>query len=324
MPLVRALTFLSLTAALPPQAQAQTAPSRPTSDDGEQALADLSIEQLAQIPVRSASKRLEPLSDVPAALFVITGEEATDSGASSLPEALRLAPNLNVQQVDASQYSISARGFNGPQASNKLLALVDGRSIYTPLAASVFWELHLPILEDVRQIEVISGPGGTLYGPNAVNGVLNLITRDAQDTLGTLARGTLGSQERSVALRHGLALGNNGAVRVYGQWLQRDGLPSPRPTVKDDEFRGWKTGLRSDFVTDRDHLTIQGDGHGPSARRVRSNCRLITTGSVAISRMSTIRFRRWTLKRRSISPAVPIAWWQVAAFERLGTSSSIA
>ena len=140
-------------------------------------LASLSIEQLAQIKVTSASKQAEPLSRAPAALYVITQQDIEDSGVTSLPEALRLAPNLNVQQVDASQYAIASRGFNGLQAGNKLLVLIDGRSIYTPLADNVIWNLHQPLLEDLQQIEVISGPGGTLYGPNAVNGVVNVICR---------------------------------------------------------------------------------------------------------------------------------------------------
>ena len=189
-------------------------------------LANLSIEQLAQIKVTSASKQLEPLSEAPAALFVITGQDIENSGVLSLPEALRLAPNLGVQQVDASQYAISARGFNGVQAGNKLLVLIDGRSIYTPLGDSVIWNLHQPLLEDVQQIEVISGPGGTLYGPNAVNGVVNVTLKTAQDTIGTVARATAGAGERSAALRHGFALGSSGAMRLYADWHDREGLPN--------------------------------------------------------------------------------------------------
>lgn len=153
----------------------------------------LSIEDLANVPVRSASKREEPLSAAPASLFVISGEEVVTSGATSLPEVLRFAPNLSVQQVDASQYAITARGFNGTETANKLLVLIDGRSVYTPLQSQVFWNLHSPLLEDLQQIEVISGPGGTLYGPNAVNGVVNITSRDAHDTLGALMRGTAGA-----------------------------------------------------------------------------------------------------------------------------------
>lgn len=222
-------------------------------------LADLTIEQLAQINVRSASKRDEPLSEAPTALYVITGEEIEDSGVMSLPEALRLAPNLQVQQVDASQYAITARGFNGIQAGNKLLVLIDGRSIYTPLASSVFWNLHSPVLEDIQQVEVISGPGGTLYGPNAVNGVVNVTSRDAQDTIGSLLRATVGPEERTLALRHGLAISTLGAVRFYANWFDREGLPQGTGVAVDDDYRGWQAGFRSDFGDESDHITVQGD-----------------------------------------------------------------
>ena len=226
----------------------------------DQDLAELSIEQLAQIPVTSASKTEEPLSSAPASIYVLTRDQIINSGVNSLPEALRLAPNLQVQQVDASQYAISARGFNGLEATNKLLVLIDGRSIYTPLASTVFWNLHWPMLEDVQQIEVISGPGGTLYGPNAVNGVINITSADAQQTLGTLARVSGGSSERNAALRHGFALGSTGAVRVYANYHDNDGLPhSPTQADLEDDWKGWQTGFRADFEGEADHVTVQGD-----------------------------------------------------------------
>ena len=222
-------------------------------------LSNLSIEELAQIQVRSASKREEPLASAPTALYVITGPDIAESGATSLPEALRLAPNLQVQQMDASNYVISARGFNGLEAGNKLLALIDGRTIYTPLNSSVLWNLHSPLLEDIQQIEVISGPGGTLYGPNAVNGVVNVTTRDAADTIGTLARATFGSEERTAALRHGFRVGSGGAARIYANWFNREGLPAGVGPDVDDDYRGWQAGLRSDFAGDANHVTVQGD-----------------------------------------------------------------
>jgi iron complex outermembrane recepter protein len=222
-------------------------------------LSKLTIEQLAQLPVTSASKHEEPLSSAPAALYVITSRDIESSGATSLPEALRLAPNLNVQQVTASQYSISARGFNGIQAGNKLLVLIDGRSVYTPLGDNVIWEIHQPLLEDIQQIEVISGPGGTLYGPNAVNGVINVTTKDAQDTIGGLVRGTAGADERTAAARYGFALGASGAMRVYADYDDREGLPSRITPDADDSFRSLQTGFRGDFGGDADHFTLQGD-----------------------------------------------------------------
>ena len=222
-------------------------------------LSDLSIEQLAQIKVTSASKTAEPLSQAPVALYVVTGQDIEDSGVLSLPEALRLAPNLNVQQVTASSYAIGARGFNGIQAGNKLLVLIDGRSIYTPLADNVIWELHQPLLEDIQQIEVISGPGGTLYGPNAVNGVVNLTTKSAQDTLGGLVRGTVGPEEQSAAARYGFSLGSAGAMRIYADWHGREGLPAGVGADADDDFRGWQTGFRADFGGQSDSFMLKGN-----------------------------------------------------------------
>lgn len=222
-------------------------------------LSDLSIEQLAQIKVTSASKSAEPLSQAPAALYVITRQDIEDSGVLSLPEALRLAPNLNVQQVTASSYAIGARGFNGIQAGNKLLVLIDGRSIYTPLADNVIWELHQPLLEDIQQIEVISGPGGTLYGPNAVNGVVNITTKSAQDTIGGLVRATAGPEERSAGARYGFPVGSAGAVRLYADWHSREGLPGGVAADADDDFRGWQTGFRADFGGESDTFVLKGN-----------------------------------------------------------------
>jgi iron complex outermembrane receptor protein len=143
-----------------------SAPAQPASRGD---LADLSLEELANLEVTSVSRRAEPLSEAPASVFVITRDDIRRSGATSLPEALRLAPNLHVARVDARQYAISARGFNSTVA-NKLLVLIDGRTVYTPLFSGVFWDAQDTLLEDIERIEVISGPGATLWGANAVNG----------------------------------------------------------------------------------------------------------------------------------------------------------
>src|SRR5881397_3401180 len=176
-------------------------------------LADLSLEELANLEVTSVSRRAERLSDAPASVFVITGDDIRRSGATSLPEALRLAPNLEVARVDSRQYAISARGFNNTIA-NKLLVLVDGRTVYTPLFSGVFWDAQDTLLEDVERIEVISGPGATLWGANAVNGVINVITRRASDTEGAFAYGRAGDLERGVGARYGGAMGAVGAYSV--------------------------------------------------------------------------------------------------------------
>src|SRR5436189_842116 len=158
-------------------------------------LADLSLEELANLEVTSVSRRAERLSDAPASIFVITGDDIRRSGATSIPEALRLAPNLEVARVDSRQYAISARGFNNTIA-NKLLVLIDGRPVYTPLFSGVFWDAQDTLLEDVDRIEVISGPGATLWGANAVNDVINVITRSAKDTQGLFLEGGGGTELR--------------------------------------------------------------------------------------------------------------------------------
>ncbi|HZY16621.1 MAG TPA: TonB-dependent receptor plug domain-containing protein, partial [Ramlibacter sp.] len=169
-------------------------------------LAELTLEQLSALPVTSVSGRPESLRSAPASVFVISGEDIRRSSATSLPEALRLAPNLQVARLGASQYAISARGFNNA-IGNKLLVLIDGRSIYSSLFSGVFWDAHDVVLEDIERIEVISGPGGTLWGANAVNGIINVITRPAAATQGTLltaSRSRHGGQE---AARWGGRLG---------------------------------------------------------------------------------------------------------------------
>src|SRR5260221_9006161 len=183
-------------------ASAAAAATLPTTGE----LADLSLDQLANIEVTSVSKKSERLSEAPASIFVITGEEIRRAGATSLAEALRLAPNLQVSQVSATAYNIRARGIIN-QSANKLLVLIDGRSVYSPLFSGVFWDVQDVVLEDIERIEVISGPGATLWGVNAVNGVINVITRRSPDTQGGFASARAGNEGRSYNLRHGGAMG---------------------------------------------------------------------------------------------------------------------
>ena len=152
-------------------------------------LSRLSLEDLANVEVTSVSKAAQALSAAPAAIYVITREEIVRSGVTSIPEALRLAPNLQLAQISAGSYAISARGFGDKREvqtqANKLLILIDGRSVYSPLFSGVFYDAQDIMMEDVERIEVISGPGATLWGANAMNGVINIITRPAADTQGT-------------------------------------------------------------------------------------------------------------------------------------------
>lgn len=241
---------LSVAGLLPWSAQAQ---------DVEQ-LRDLTIDQLAQLEVTSASKRAEPLSGAPAALYIVTGNDIVRAGATSLPEALRLAPNLDVQRIDARQYAITARGFQGAETANKLLVQIDGRSIYSTLSSGVFWELFDVPAEDIERIEVVSGPGGTLFGINAVNGVVNIISKDARDTAGLVARATAGNRERTALLRYGVPLGADAAVRIYATGHDRDDFPAEGARGDlPDGGAGGQVGFRADAGLAIGRGTLQGD-----------------------------------------------------------------
>jgi iron complex outermembrane receptor protein len=223
-------------------------------------LADLSLEELSNVEITSVSKHAERLSDAPASVFVITSEDIRRSGATSLPDALRLAPNLQVAQVSASGYAISARGFNGFSA-NKLLVLIDGRSVYSPLFSGVFWEAQHVMLEDVERIEVISGPGGTLWGTNAVNGVINVITRSAQNTQGGVAAAGRGNRETDGALRYGGTLGTDGTYRLYGIYLDRNHTSTADGARVNDAWHDGQVGFRVDWNRPGDQFTVLGNAY---------------------------------------------------------------
>src|SRR2546423_1910419 len=223
-------------------------------------LADLSIEELGNIQITSVSKHAERLSDAPAAIFVITGDDIRRSGATRLAEALRLAPNLEVARVSASSYAISARGFNNTIA-NKLLVLIDGRTVYTPLFSGVFWDAQDVMLEDVERIEVISGPGATLWGANAVNGVINVITRRASDTQGAFAYGRAGDLERGVGARYGGTMGSAGAYRVYGRFFDVFNTSRADGSTASDGWSKGQVGFRTDWGTATNAFTVQGDAY---------------------------------------------------------------
>src|SRR5438270_10986636 len=185
-------------------------------------LKEKSLSELMEVMVTSVSKKAEKLSEAASAVTVITQEDIRRSGVTSLPEALRLAPNLEVAQVDSHEWAISARGFNSTTA-NKLLVLIDGRSVYTPLFSGVFWDVQDTLLEDVDRIEIISGPGATLWGANAVNGVINIITRNAKDTQGLFVEGGGGTELRDFGgFRYGGTIASNVYYRVYGKYFDRD------------------------------------------------------------------------------------------------------
>lgn len=228
--------------------------------DGGGDLARLSIEELANVEIVSVSKHPEPLSQAAASVFVISGDDIRRSGAQSLPEALRLAPNLNVQRVDALDYGISARGLNGFESSNKLLVMIDGRSVYSPFFAGVEWSQLQPDLPDIDRIEVISGPGGALWGANAVNGVINVVSRPADETQGLLIDAVGGSGDDSATVRYGGRMGQGGAWRVYVNGVNRaDTLRKGGDAG--DRWDGGQLGFRSDVTAGPNLFTLQGDAY---------------------------------------------------------------
>jgi iron complex outermembrane recepter protein len=222
-------------------------------------LSELDLEQLLDVEIVSVSRRSERQSDAAAAVSVITREDIRRSGVTSIPEALRLVPGVQVSSIDANKWAVGIRGFQSRLARSTLV-LIDGRSVYTPLFAGTYWEVQDVLLEDIERIEVIRGPGGTQWGANAVNGVVNIITRHARDTQGRLVSTLAGTHEQSVAGRIGGTL-EDGFYRVYAKQFFRDGGERPDSSGFDD----WQIG-RAGFRVDRepsprDTLTLQGDAY---------------------------------------------------------------
>jgi len=238
-------------------AQGTTASAQ--SDDRLARLTNLSLEELLNIKVMSVAKRLENLSDSPSAIQVITNDQLRRSGASNIPEALRLASNLNISQQNSHDWIISARGFSA-ERGNKLLVLMDGRTLYTPLFSGVFWDRQDYLLEDIDKVEVISGPGGTLWGANAVNGVINLLSKDSADTQGFYGEAASGnSLETLVGLRYGAAINNSTHYRVYTKYADRDNGQLSNGATGSDAWQMGQVGFRFDTDLGDDEWTWQGD-----------------------------------------------------------------
>lgn len=216
-------------------------------------LGELSLEQLGDVQVTSVSRSAQSIGEAPAAIFVVSADDINRAGIRSIPAALRLAPNLQVARIDSANYAVTARGFNHSSGtSNKLLVLMDGRIVYTPLYSGVFWDEQNAIMEDLDRIEVVSGPGGALWGSNAVNGVINIVSRDAHETQGWLATGGASEASRALGVRYGGRFGEAGAFRLYGLGLMRS---AGEPT----EWRNMQLGFRSDWGNASDAFTVQGD-----------------------------------------------------------------
>jgi iron complex outermembrane recepter protein len=247
--------LLAGTLAVCPLANASAAGPQSVPD-----VTSMSLEDLMNMQVTSVSKRSQKVADAAAAVFVITQEDIRRSGATSIPDALRMVPGLEVAQIDQNKWAIGSRGFNG-RFDNKLLVLIDGRSVYTPLFSGVYWNVQDVVLEDVDRIEVIRGPGATLWGANAVDGVINIITKSAKATQGGLVSAGAGSQEATAeTVRYGSKVKDNTYYRVYGKYY--DWYPSidPTGTTASDGWHALRGGFRLDSnATTRDSITVQGD-----------------------------------------------------------------
>jgi iron complex outermembrane receptor protein len=233
-----------------------------SQDDNAARLSDvdeLQLEDLANIKVTSVSRRPELLSDAPSSVFVISGDDIHRAGALTLAEALRLAPNLQVARVDARNYAVTARGFNNP-FENKLLVLIDGRVVYTPLFSGVYWDAQDVALEDVERIEVISGPGGTMWGANAVNGVINVITKRADQSQGTLVAAAGSRDEANATVRYG-GLGAGGSYRMYAKSARQDDLQRANGNPDNFGLRRNQAGFRADWGSALEQTTLQGDAY---------------------------------------------------------------
>ncbi len=220
----------------------------------------LSLDELLNVDIVSVAKLPEKIIKTPAAVHVITGEDLRRSGVTSIPEALRMVPGMDVYRIDANKWAISARGFAN-KFSNKMLVMIDGRTVYTPLFSGVYWDVQDTMLEDIDRIEVICGPGGSLWGSNAVNGIINIITKDSADTQGGLVTFEGGSKDKGTeAARYGGWLDERTSYRVYCKYFDRDGFDTIKGDSASNSYHSARTGFRMDRNLDGgDKITLQGD-----------------------------------------------------------------
>jgi iron complex outermembrane recepter protein len=265
----------------------------PTPATAGSAVLDLSLEELLQVKVTSPSKKPQALEDVAAAVYVLTSDDLRRSGVTSIPDALRMVPGLQVARIDANKWAISCRGFND-RFANKMLVLVDGRTAYAELFGGVFWEALDTLLEDVERIEVIRGPGASVWGANAVNGVVNIITKGADQTQSTFTQtGAAFRDRRGFALRRGGKAWDHGSYRAYGKYTQQDALHSAEGNLLSDQWHNFRAGVRYDWAgSPRSDFSLTGeyyDGRCGSGTVVPA----LTTSSYE----DTLRSRDWSAGR---------------------------
>lgn len=266
-----------------PMAWAQN-PQTPPQD-----LTSASLEDLMNVQVTSASKKEQKLSEVPAAIFVISQEDIRRSGARNIPDLLRMVPGLDVAQINASTWAISARGFN-LQFANKLLVLIDGRAVYTPQFGGVNWDTQDVPLEDIDRIEVIRGPGGTVWGANAVDGVINVITKKAADTPGYLVSGGGGTQAQGFGtLQYGGKIKDETDYRVFTTYQNNSHLPDLNGQDSDDDWHLLHGAFRADTtVSGKDTLTTQGDLYTGNAGATIVHSELTPPENVNVQKLDSL------------------------------------
>jgi iron complex outermembrane receptor protein len=273
-PLYACVVAALLSTAYSPDARAHDEPG--ASPSAPLSWADYSLEQLSDIAVTSVSRQSEPLARAAASVFVISAADIARSGATTLPEVLRLAPNLQVARINTHEYAISARGFLSPQA-NKLLVMIDGRSVYSPLFSGVVWEMQDVALEDVARIEVVSGPGGTVWGTNAVNGVINIITRSAAETHGGVVTAHAGPDEYGAGVRYGGQFENGPHWRVYARQARIEADRSAPGSSADNRMAREQAGFRLDWEGSQNDVTLSGDVYDGRLR----NTSLLSSGTMS-------------------------------------------
>jgi iron complex outermembrane receptor protein len=233
--------------------------NNPSSHEQENEILTLNIEDLLNLEVTSVGKKEQKLSDTAAAIFVITAKDIRQSGVTTIPEALRMAPGIEVARLNANKWAITSRGFNS-RFANKLLVMIDGRTIYTPLFSGVYWEVQDTVLEDIERIEVIRGSGGTLWGANAVNGVINIITKNSVDTQGTLAVIGGGQHEQAFStLRYGNQINEQSYAKAYLKGKKINNFELTTGEQANDDWNMLQTGGRIDSQINHDQFTLQSD-----------------------------------------------------------------
>jgi iron complex outermembrane receptor protein len=233
-------------------------------------LTQKSLEDLMNVEVTSVSKREQKTSEAAAAVFVISQEDIRRSGALNIPDLLRMVPGLDVAQINASKWAISARGFNG-QYSDMLLVMIDGRAVYNPIFAGVFWDSQNLALENIERIEVIRGPGAAVWGANAVNGVINIITKSARETQGGYVAGSSGNASGRVAVGYGGKVRGLGAYRIFGQGFHYNSLPTFAGLDGQDDWSFGRAGFRTDStLSAKDSLTTEGEFYTGNAGEMTS------------------------------------------------------